>query len=821
MEFNLDTTIKELFEHSIISVRTFNCLNTAGYETLGIILDNIETPVDLIKLPKFGRKSYTEVDEILNQMIREHKAVVPGQKEARFAALGETIIGIITDAYKVVTAGDTEVKAYLQAAHPQPCDMHELVMGDLDNMLVVVEEYTLNENLEIRHSYKEFIELVLNKMEYAQEAENAIYVEYKRKSMNLAIKMENFSYEQISKYFLSPIARDYLEKSYQTQLKSSLSVRSKNFAAKFIPHFDDLIKYADEPLASYRNICPGQSMMKTLTEIFQFNQKFKREFDRVSKLSDDEIQTEFLKRDYPFLMNRQRQFVFDFMKEHNHAPLFFLLYHYLRLSENKSDKIYCLANGIFDGRSRTLTEIAEVMNLSRERVRQIVDKKKVRARTDKNLTREGIEAQEIPILNDEGWDSYNDFLEKPFIYERTEEYVKLKEFEHLPIDFEVFASLVMLVADFKAEDVEGHTILMNNKYSDLKLIDCLNTLFSIIDAKYSADTYVPIECVLFTVPELLRPAMKELVKHITTELYKVKITEDEKLYLPQNYIDIAEELYDILDKKGEPMHVEDIFKEFKTRYPDHKFTDPLQIKSYLFKHKHIKAVGKTSCYALDSWEGVYFGSIRDLLVDLLSDSDLPLHIDNLYEGVAEHYPNTTKASVAATMEDENLQRFIEFEGGYFGLTSKDYPAEYVPATSVQRYRFEDRFRMFKGFIETYRRFPSYNGGDKEASLMRWYYNVTTGVLSMADEQKAMLYDTLKRYDELGIPRSATESEFLLKCQEVKDFIRQHHTLPTNREAPELYAWLRRSRDNYDSYIDKRRQYMTDLLNYVLSFGFSI
>jgi hypothetical protein len=269
------------------------------------------------------------------------------------------------------------------------------------------------------------------------------------------------------------------------------------------------------------------------------------------------------------------------------------------------------------------------------------------------------------------------------------------------------------------------------------------------------------------------------------------------------------------------MHVEDIFKEFKTRYPDHKFTDPLQIKSYLFKHKHIKAVGKTSCYALDSWEGVYFGSIRDLLVDLLSDSDVPLHIDNLYDGVTEHYPNTTKASVAATMEDENFQRFIEFEGSYFGLTSKEYSADFVPASSVQRYSFEDRFQMFKDFIETYRRFPSYNGGDKEASLMRWYYNVTTGVLSMTDEQRTMLNDALRRYDELGIPRYATESEFLLKCQDVKDYIRQHHTLPTNKEAPELYAWLRRSRDNYDSFTDKRRQYLTDLLNYVLSFGFSI
>ena len=807
MEFNLDTTIKELHELGIISVRTYNSLHYAGMETLGEILDNIETPMDLLNLRNFGRKSYTEVDAILNQMIREHKAVVPEQKEAKFAALGETIIGIITDAYNVVTAGDTEVKAYLQAAHPQPCDMHELVMGDLDNMLVVVEEYTLNENLEIRHSYKEFIELVLNKMEYAQKAENAIYVEYKRKSLNLAIKMENFSYEQISKYFLSPIARDYLEKSYQAQLESSLSVRSKNFAAKFIPHFDDLIKYADEPLASYRNICPGQSMMKTLTEIFQFNQKFKREFDRVSKLSDDEIQTEFLKRDYPFLMNRQRQFVFDFIKEHDHAPLFFLMYHYLRLSENRSNKIYCLLHGIFDGKKRTYYEIADAMNLSRERVRQIVYGT--------------IEVQESALANNDGWDYYNGLFDLPFIYEKTEGYVRLKEVEHLPADFEVFASLVKLKADFKAEDVEGYTILMNNKYSDLKLTDCLDTLFSIIDAKYSVDTYVSLDSVLFTVPEQLRPAMKVLIKHITTEIYNVQITEDEKLYLPQNYIDIAEELYDILDKKGEPMHVEDIFKEFKTRYPDHKFTDPLQIKSYLFKHKHIKAVGKTSCYALDSWEGVYFGSIRDLLVDLLSDSDVPLHIDNLYDGVTEHYPKTTKASIAATMEDENFQRFVEFEGSYFGLTTKEYPTEFVPASSVQRYSFEDRFQMFKDFIETYHRFPSYNGGGNESSLMRWYYNVTTGVLSMTDEQRTMFNDTLKRYDELGIPRYATESEFLLKCQDVKDYIRQHHALPTNREAPELYAWLRRSRDNYDSYTDKRRQYMTDLLNYVLSFGFSI
>lgn len=40
MEFNLDTTIKELHELGIISVRTYNSLHYAGMDTLGEILDS-------------------------------------------------------------------------------------------------------------------------------------------------------------------------------------------------------------------------------------------------------------------------------------------------------------------------------------------------------------------------------------------------------------------------------------------------------------------------------------------------------------------------------------------------------------------------------------------------------------------------------------------------------------------------------------------------------------------------------------------------------------------------------------------------------------
>lgn len=807
MEFNLDTTIKDLYDWGQISVRTANSLHFAGMKTLGEVLNNIETPMDLLSIRNFGRKSYTEMEPILNKMIRSHAKATPQTKEERFAALGEHLVRIITDAYIAVTEGESEVKAYLQAAYPQPSDFHFLVMGDVDNMLAVVEDYSRDENLAIRHSYKQFIAIALAGMENAQQAENDVYAEYKRRSMDLAMRMEDFSYEQVAMYFLSPIAKNYLEKSYQELMESSLSVRGKNFAEKFIPHFSDLIKYAGEPLASYCKICPGQRMMKTLTEIYQFNQKFRREFDRVSKLTDDEIQTEFLKIDYPYLVSRQRQFVFDFIKANNHAPLFFLMLQYLRLSEDRTNKIYCLAHGIFDGMPRNLNDIGQALGVSRERVRQIVCGT--------------IEIQNSVFANHNDWHYYHKLFNLPFIYEKTGEYLRIRKSELLPDAFEVFVSLLKLQGVFNVKDVKGHTVLINNKYSDLKLADCLNTFNSIIEAKYSADTYIPVDYVLLNVPNVYRPSVKELVKYVAAEIYNVHLTEDEKLYLPQNYIDIAGELYDILSDKGEMMHCEEIFKEFKIRYPGHKYTNPMQIKSYLFKHKNIKAVGKTSCYALDCWEDVYFGSIRDLLVDLLSASDMPLHIDSLYEGVTKHYPNTTKASLSTTMEDENLQRFVEFEGNYFGLNSKDYPAEFIPAASGQRYRFDERLQMFMDFVETYHRFPSHNGGDKESSMSRWYYNITTGVLSLNEEQKKTLNDMLRKYDELGIPRSATEYEFSLKCQDVKDYIRQCHTLPTNKDAPELYAWLRRSRDNYDSFTDKRRQYMADLLNYVLSFGFSI
>ena len=96
MEYNLDTTIKDLYDWGQISVRTANSLHYAGMETLGEVLNSIDTPMDLLSIRNFGRKSYTEMEPILNKMIRSHAKPTPQTKEERFAALGEHLVKIIT-----------------------------------------------------------------------------------------------------------------------------------------------------------------------------------------------------------------------------------------------------------------------------------------------------------------------------------------------------------------------------------------------------------------------------------------------------------------------------------------------------------------------------------------------------------------------------------------------------------------------------------------------------------------------------------------------------------------------------------------------------
>lgn len=240
----------------------------------------------------------------------------------------------------------------------------------------------------------------------------------------------------------------------------------------------------------------------------------------------------------------------------------------------------------------------------------------------------------------------------------------------------------------------------------------------------------------------------------------------------------------------------------------------------MFRHPNIKPIGHTSRYGLDNWGNVFYGTIRDLLMELLKESDVPIHIEQLYNAVTEHYPNTNIKSLKSLLDDPQ-GRFIRFSDGFYGLSTKTYDDSFIETNNQrQHFSFEERLADFCAFVDTYNRYPSTTNGNDEASLYRWLYYMQN-VYEIKDEDKAHLEEVLARYDQKFIPRNSTESEFRNNCQRYKAYINSHHILPSSSADPELYGWMLRSKANYNSYVDHRRKYLTDLLNYILSLGFSI
>lgn len=538
-----------------------------------------------------------------------------------------------------------------------------------------------------------------------------------------------------------------------------------------------------------------------------------------------------LKMNYPYLISGERRFVMEFMRENGKEPLFFLLYHYMRLSEKQKDYIYSLRYGIFDGNERTLDELADVMKLTRERVRQIVAKK--------------LEVHETALFTTNNWEQYDSLLSLPYIIEETKEYQDVKQSEHLNFTFRVFAWLVTLLGErdfdmqvkqndgsyetksfsnqYKVETFGDIVVILNcQKMPSFKFRKSLENIQREASLQNARDRVFNISAMFQTMEEEEKNYATKLMAYMSKKALGLEVNEDLLVTMRKNYTDVGIELYDILESEGQPMSIDELFEAFKQKFPEHKYTCSTQIRPCLTGSQYIKAIGNTSRYGLASWGNVFYGSIRDLLIKLLDESEEPLHIEKLFEEVHKHYQDTKPRNLIASMTSDEQSRFIRFNDGYFGLRNKQYRDSFEEYNAErQRFSFDERLTNFCNFVDTYQRFPTSTNGEEEASLYRWLYNVQNRVYVVNDENKARLTDALARYQQDWIPRNADENVFKNKCIDYKEYINEHHCLPTTTTERELYDWMVRSKANYNSYIDNRRKYLTDLLIYIRSLGFNV
>jgi hypothetical protein len=790
-----------------------------------------EIPEKLMNLRNLGKKSFFEIESLLRDLDLEKNSQGTNMRRNITDLVGNVIGEVLKEAYDSLFVEENNTATSFRLCYPSVEELHCAVVKKGTNMQKIYPDLSLTENIEIRKMFASYLDCAIRGMHDRQCMDNSICAKYEEFLSAYLPQIKEISYKDKADFFITPSAREYLQTVYVRMCKMNLSVRAQKFIDNVAPNFETLVPLFEKDLKYYRVLCPSQNMSRTLKEILELNKTFKIQFDCCWMMTDEEAKMAQLRDSYPFLTSIERKFVMEYRYKNGSDPLFFLLYKYMRISEDRGNKIFSLLYGIFDGKEHSLTELSEAMKITRERVRQIASRK--------------LEVHDTKIIVNDGWKKYKCLFSLPYITAESKEYILIKEHEHLSFDFRIFSRLMQLLGCVKFEtesncngEKEGvlkfskqyetvvvgdfTAVINRNEMPLIKFGTCVNTLRSLISSNYTADTLIPVEASLNAMDDEEKNNAVELMACAAVEGLGLHVNERHEILVRKNYVDVANDLYMILSKKGTPMSVNEIIEAFKSEHPEYENIDSSKIRHYLYIHPNIKAIGNSSRYGLDCWKDVFYGSIRDLLVKLLMESDRPLHIQQLFESVVVHFSTTNIKSIEWSMVDDTLKRFIQFNDGYFGLRCKKYDdsfEEYI--AEKQRSSFDERYMAFREFVKDYNRYPESNNGEHEASLCRWMYNVMNGVLDVTYEQKLQMERVLK-LDELDhIPRNAIENEFRNKCRAYKSYIDSNYSLPTVSKEPELYNWMIRSKSNYNSYVDHRRSYLTELFNYIVSLGFNI
>lgn len=795
MSITLQTTIYQLRDLGKISVRTYNCLIYAGYETINDIVSDIKKAEDLLNIRNFGKKSYEEMLKVFIKLTN----FTFGNESSEYENFDENLFSITEMAYKSVITENEHFKPLF----PSFQELHTCIFRNKDKLLKAQPDLSKDDNIAIRYCIKTYIETVLESIlqNHKYEAVAKTYqkvLSYIEDNINAFTDLENFM------YFNNAELNNHLQTIYNEYCAKMLSARTRNFQMIYLPKVENILPYFNAELIDYYKIHPNTYAKKTIQELFDFTQKFKEVYHKNTNKTANEIKT----NSFPYLLSNQKKFLADYNQQYGHLPYWYILYQYLKVSNNRDDQIYSYLYGIYDGKEWSLEEIGNYIGLSSERVRQIA--KHNNGVTKKYEIIDGISQ------------NYQSLLSLPYITEDSIEYKYIRSTERINVDYKIFARLITLVAGFNIEDVNGKVILLSNKhFPNFYLSRCIRIFENKLSAKYAEDTIVTMDDILSESSCKNTESAKELLYYVITKILGKNLTRNGSITIKQNYIDVSKEIYGILERNGSPMSLEEIFNVFKVKYPDHSINDASDLRKYILNTERIKAIGKQSTYALDFWDNINFSSIRDLIIKKLSSSETPVHINDIFKYVSKHYPKTNIKSLFSTMQSDELERFVRFENGFFGLTSKQYPDSFYKAQIFRKADFEERIKDYRQFIETYHRFPYSLESEIEGALSRWAYRIINNIIDITPEQRVLFDDMMKSYEKSGYPRNGHENAFLNNCNDFKDFVEKHHKLPSITTNRFLCNWYYRSKANYNSYTDQRRQYLTDLFDYITSYGFKI
>lgn len=542
-------------------------------------------------------------------------------------------------------------------------------------------------------------------------------------------------------------------------------------------------------------------------------------------------------------------YIYAFKEKYGHFPMVFLLYkssNILTEYEREVIKMYWglsqSDNTIFP---MTIDEIASKFFLTRERIRQILEKALKRIRTSgtiKNLFRyEDWRVYKIdmdaPCIFPENIDTNRILDEHNFLIEYIQQNRDEKWHMQFADDAPCISSkslhLILLMKGFKPVwlDKDKKEISEQSHYLDSELPiayvndqlfkynynKAIKEVVRLQNIKKTEDVIIPINNYFIdnkvywntdaSPTEIEKTAFLEVLIRIFQFLFGTIICKDCILF-KANKIDYSQHAYEIIKEAGTRMHRDELFKRLNdvciAKGLSINFSDSSQISTFLTKDPRIVPIGKSGYWGLKEW-GESNGSIREIAIQLVKKTKQPIPISELAKLVIEKRPDSNEKSVNSIIRQTTTNgELVLFFDDYVGCPKRTYSNEYIIVPQT----FDEWRQTFKNFVLKNKRFPYGGQNGYEGYLYRWYNKVSR--LTDLSSEEILKIDALEK--ELShYPHNATEYKFLQNCNLYRNHVERNHTLIDNVMDSDLYGWYYTATRNYHTYQDNRKKYFAQLL----------
>lgn len=449
-----------------------------------------------------------------------------------------------------------------------------------------------------------------------------------------------------------------LQNQYEELVSDIQDRRIQRIIQKHMPTIQAAVPFIDANLSQLMSIFRNRSMDGTLIKIQSFTNQLKNLLLQTSKKSLQEVSLENIKYDNPFFTESDCQFYYGFNQHYHYEPVLYKTYVFICQNQQSAFLFYRQYIGIETDVPLTISQVSSLNNCTYETVRRNI--KRVISKS----------TSEFPFPMD--LTGYTRLMSTSYVVESSPFYDQIRNREIKDISFRVLCHIITLFSHHAVIEIKNHYILLNRRILDVAAIKSMAESFSqLMKNKYPHDTPLDISGLLSEYPDkTMMNDICEIFDYICTQIYECKHIRGTDYIIKQNYIDIPNELYQILKNEGSPMKIEELFRRFKDKYPEHKYSRAGQIRSQLYRHPLIKPVGKKSTYGLTTWNKVFYGNIIDLVIKVLETSDRPLNLKEISMKVKRNFPDTKPKSIYTIMIADTKKRIVHYPNGYYGLNKK-------------------------------------------------------------------------------------------------------------------------------------------------------